>query len=49
MIEKIIIQNSIQFVNCSAFDHELLNKIIYDVGKLQRAHHTLRGHFAPAC
>ena len=29
-------------------DHELLNKIIYDVGKLQRAHLTLRGYFAPA-
>ena len=32
----------------SDIDLELLNKIIYDVGKLQRAHHTLRGHFAPA-
>ena len=34
------------FVNYSVIDHELLNKIIYDVGKLQRAHPTLRGHFA---
>ena len=39
---------SIRFVNYSVIDHELLNKIIYDVGKLQRAHPTLRGHFASA-
>ena len=38
--------NGIGFVNYSVIDHELLNKIIYDVGKLQRAHPTLRGHFA---
>ena len=25
-----------------------MNKTIYDVGKLQRAHPTLRGHFASA-
>ena len=33
MIKKIIIQNSMKFVNYSVIDHELLNKIIYDVGK----------------
>ena len=44
----IVIQNSMEFVNYSVVDHELLNKIIYDVGKLQRAHPTLRGHFASA-
>ena len=28
-----MIQNSMKFVNYSVIDHELLNKIIYDVGK----------------
>ena len=32
------------FVNYSVIDHELLNKIIYDVGI---AHPTLRGHLLP--
>ena len=36
-----------KFVNYNVVDHELFNKIIYDVGKLLRAHRTLRGHFAP--
>ena len=47
-LRKLFIQNSTRFVNYSVIDHELLNKIIYDVGKIQRAHPTLRGHFAPA-
>ena len=47
-LKKIIIQHNIRFVNYSVIDHELLNKIIYDVGKLQRAHPNLRGHFASA-
>ena len=47
-ITNIVTQNLIIFVNYSVIDHELLNKIIYDVGKLQRAHPTLRGHFASA-
>ena len=45
--KKIIIQNSIRFVNYSVIDHKLLNKTIYDVGKVTRAHPTLHGHFAP--
>ena len=36
MIKKIIIQNSMKFVNYSVIDHELLNKIIYDVGKIYK-------------
>ena len=35
--KKIIIQNSIRFVNYSVIDHELLNKIIYDVGKVTKS------------
>ena len=35
-------------MHATVIDHELLNKIIYDVGKLQRAQPTLRGHFASA-
>ena len=37
-------------IKCASIynNHEFLNKIIYDVGKLQRAHPTLRGHFASA-
>ena len=41
MIKKIIIKNSI---NYSVIDYELLNKIIYDVGKSYKE----RGHFALA-
>ena len=48
MIKKIIIQNSKEFVNYSVIDHELLKTLFMMLGKLQRAHHTLRGHFAPA-
>ena len=44
----IIIQNSKRFVNYSVIDHELLNKIILMLGKLQGAHPTLRSHFPPA-
>ena len=33
MIKKIIIQNSMKFVNYSVIDCELLNKIIYGIGK----------------
>ena len=36
MIKNIVIQNSIKFVNYSGIDHELLNKIIYDVGKIYK-------------
>ena len=32
----------------SVIDNDLLNKFFLMLEKLQRAHHTLRGHFAPA-
>ena len=35
--KKIVIQNSIKFVNYSVIDHELLSKIIYDVGKVTKS------------
>ena len=35
--KKIIIQNGIRFVSYSVIDHELLNKIIYDVGKFTKS------------
>ena len=46
--KKIIIQNSIKFMNYSVIDNELLTKLFMMLGKLQKAHPTLRGHFAPA-
>ena len=33
MINNILIQNSIEFVSYYVIDHELLNKIIYEVGE----------------
>ena len=39
-----------KFVNYCVIDHELLNKIIYDVSKSYKEPitPTLRGHFGPA-
>ena len=39
-----MIQNSKRFVNYSVSDHELLKKIIYNVGKVTNS----PTHFAPA-
>ena len=47
-MKKIVIQHTKKFENYGDIDHALLNKIIYDVGKLKRAHPTLRGHFDSA-
>ena len=43
MIKKDYDENRIKFVNHIVIDHELLDKIIYDVGKVTRS-----GHLAPA-
>ena len=41
-------QNSIKFVNYSVIDQELLNKIIYDVGKVTKSPSHLEWSFSPA-
>ena len=43
-MKKIIMQKSVRFVNYSVIDHELLNKIIYDVWKVPKS----PSHLAPA-
>ena len=35
--KKIVIQNSLKFVNYSVIDHELMNKNIYDVRKVTKS------------
>ena len=37
MMKKDYIVNSVKFENYSVIDHELLNKIIYDVGKVTKS------------
>ena len=44
-VKKIIIQNSIKLINNSVIDHELLNKIIYDVGKVTKSPYHLAWSF----